>query len=417
MDILYVLLVLLIVTRLSAEVAERMGQPALVGELVSGVALGLVVHHYSGLFPVLSELVGNRVFDAVTDLGVFFLMLLAGLELRPKDIAGASGQASLVAAGGMALPLALGIGFGWLVLPDSDYKAAQALFFGTALAITAMPVAVRVLADTGTLDSRAGRLVVAAALIDDVLSLLLLAVLTGMLRGGVGGAAGILLLVGKVAAFFAVATAVGRWVFPAVGRLLKRSRTDEFEFSMLLVGALAYAELAEALGLHFILGAFFAGLFFRRRTVDPATHEDALSKVKGLATGFLAPVFFASIGLHLDLAAVTAVPGMVLALVMLAVAGKVAGAGLAARLSGLSTRESLLVGSAMNARGAVELIIADVALKAGLFDRPDPPPPEVAHVFGAVVIMAVVTTLLTPLLLNRLARPKGKGDGGRSESR
>lgn len=414
MDILYVLLVLLIATRLAAEAAERLGQPPLVGELVAGVALGLVVHHYEGLFPVLSDLVGNRVFDALTDLGVFFLMLLAGLELRPRDIVRSSGRAALVAAGGLILPLALGAGFGWVVLPASDHKAAQALFLGTALAITAMPVAVRVLGDTGSLETRAGRLVVAAALMDDVLSLLLLAVLTGMVRGaGPPGPMGLALLAGQVALFFVVATAVGRWVFPWVGRLLRRSRTDEFEFSMLLVAALAYAELAEALGLHFILGAFFAGLFFGRRTVDANTHEDAVSKVRGLATGFLAPVFFASIGLHLDLAAFTAIPGTVLALVVLATVGKVAGAGLAARLTGLSNRESLLVGGAMNARGAVELIIADVALKAGLFEHPSPPPPEVAHLFGAVVIMAIATTLITPLLLKRLGPGHGReGEAG-----
>jgi Kef-type K+ transport system membrane component KefB len=405
MDILYVLLVLLIATRLAAELAERLGQPALVGELVAGVLLGLAVHRWDRLFPVLSELTGSRVFDAVTDLGVFFLMLLAGLELRPRDIARASGKAALVAAGGMGLPLVLGCAYGWLALPDSPYKVAQSLFFGAALAITAVPVAVRVLMDTGAMETRAGRLIVAAALIDDVLSLLLLAVLTGVIRGGgMIGPWEAAVLVGKVVLFFAVATAVGRWVFPWAGRLLKASRADELELSMLLVGALAYAEMAEALGLHFILGAFFAGLFFLRRTVEPETHAAILGKVRGLTTGFLAPIFFASIGLHLELSALETIPGLVLVLILLATAGKVAGAGLGARLAGLSARESLVVGSAMNARGAVELIIADVALKAGLFDRPDPPPPEVAHVFSAVVIMAIATTIATPLLLKGLLR-------------
>jgi len=407
-DILYILLVLLIATRLAGEVAERLGQPPLLGELIAGVLLGLVAGHWSGVFPILSNLGDNEVFGALSDLGVFFLMLHAGVELRPRELVKASRAALIVGAAGLLLPFALGLGFGWAVLPDSGLKATQTLFLGTALAVTAVPVAVRVLMDMDALDSRAGRLVVAAALVDDVLSLVLLAALTAAIRQGhLPGGIGLVPPLLRVAAFFVVAVAVGKWVFPTVGRWLKRARAGEFEFSMLLVAALAYAELAEVLDLHFILGAFFAGLFFGRRTVDPEVYEETRTKIRGLTTGFLAPIFFASVGLHLDLAAVTAIPLVLTGLVVLAVVGKVAGAGLGARVAGLSGRTSLVVGVAMNARGAVELIIADVALKAGLFATPDPPPPEVAHLFSAVVIMALVTTLMTPLALKwALARPR-----------
>jgi Kef-type K+ transport system membrane component KefB len=399
-DILYILLVLLIATRLAGEVAERLGQPPLLGELIAGVLLGLVAGHWSGTFPILANLGDNEVFGALSDLGVFFLMLHAGLELRPRELVKASRAALIVGAAGLLLPFVLGLGFGWAVLPASDLKGTQALFLGTALAVTAVPVAVRVLMDMGALDSRAGQLVVAAALVDDVLSLVLLAALTAAIRQGhLPGGMGLLPPLLHVAVFFVVAVVLGRWVFPVVGSWLKRARAGEFEFSMLLVGALAYAELAEWLDLHFILGAFFAGLFFGRRTVDPKVYDETLTKIRGLTTGFLAPVFFASVGMHLDLSAVTAVPLMLVGLLVIAIAGKVAGAGLGARLAGLSGATSLVVGFAMNARGAVELIIADVALKAGLFDVPDPPPPQVAHLFSAVVIMALVTTLMTPLAL------------------
>jgi Kef-type K+ transport system membrane component KefB len=200
----------------------------------------------------------------------------------------------------------------------------------------------------------------------------------------------------KVILFFIIAGGLGHYLFPALGKYLNKSRADEFEFSMLLISALAYAMLAEALGMHFILGAFLAGLFFRRRTFTPQTYDDILGKTKGLTTGFLAPIFFASIGLHLDLGALLEVPVFVLSMIFIATIGKVLGAGLSARSMGLSNRQALAVGAGMNARGAVELIIADIALRAGIFSAPVPVPPVVKFMFSAVVIMAIVTTLMTP---------------------
>ncbi len=400
MEILYILLVLLIVTRTFGEIAVRFGQPALLGELLSGILLGQIVHHYSGAFPVLSGLPGNEVFLAITDLGIFFLMLLGGMELQPRDLVKTSGAALLVALGGMVLPFGLGLGFGWVILPPSEYHLAQSLFLGTALGITAVPVAIKVLMDMGKLDSRVGRTIVSAAIIDDVFSLVLLAVLTAVIRtGSVPGLQSLLWLGAKVCLFFLLTTLAGRYLFPLVGQWVRKAHAEEFEFSMILVGALAHALLAEALGMHFILGAFIAGLFFGRRTINQKIYATVLEKTKGLTTGFLAPIFFASIGLHLDLSALASIPGLVAVLILAAVLGKVLGAGLCALPMGFSPGEALAVGSAMNARGAVELIVADIALRAGLFSLPDPPPPEVAHLFSAVVIMAIVTTLMTPWAL------------------
>lgn len=405
MEILYILLVLLIVTRVFGELAEQLGQPALLGELLSGVLLGLLVHHFSASFPVMATLGDNEVFTAITDLGIFFLMLLGGIELRPKDLIQASGTAMGVAVGGMVIPLLFGMLFGWMVLPDSGYRLAQILFIGTALAITAVPVAIKVLMDMRQLDSRGGKIIVSAAVIDDVLSLVLLAVLTAIIEtGAVPGPSTLLWLGGKVVLFFALSVSLGNYVFPLVGGWLRRTRAEEFEFSALLVAALGYALLAEVLGMHFILGAFMAGLFFRRRTIDEQTYKDILTKTKGLTTGFLAPVFFASIGLHLDLSALREIPLFVVVLILVATFGKVFGAGVAARLFGLPGREALAIGFAMNARGAVELVVADIALRAGLFSQPQPPPPEVQYLFSAIVIMAIVTTLITPGALKLTVR-------------
>ena len=251
--------------------------------------------------------------------------------------------------------------------------------------------------DLGKLDTRVGQTIVSAAVIDDALSLVLLAVLTGVMQDGEGlGWISIVIIFGKALLFFAIAGCLGHYLFPVLGRSLKKSRADEFEFSMLLVAAMAYAMLAEALGLHFILGAFLAGLFFRRRTISQEAYDDILRKTKGITTGFLAPIFFASIGMHMDLHALLETPLFVLGMILIATLGKVMGAGLSARGMGLTNRQSLAIGAGMNARGAVELIIADIALRAGIFSTPTPVPPVISFMFSAVVFMAIVTTLMTP---------------------
>jgi Kef-type K+ transport system membrane component KefB len=397
MSIIYILLVLLIVTRIFGELTVRLRQPALLGELISGICLGMLVHQYDQTFPVLAGLAENDVFKAITDLGIFFLMLLGGIELSPVKLFKASKGALVVALGGMIIPFSLGLGLSYLVLPDSDIQVAQALFLGTVMAITAVPVSIKSLIDLGKLDTNVGQTIVSAAVIDDTLSLIMLAVLTGFLQSGsIPGVMALSLLLGKVLLFFIVSSLLGHFLFPAIGKYLKKSQAEEFEFSMLLIAALAYALLAEALGMHFILGAFLAGLFFRRRTISDKAYDDILSKTNGITAGFLAPIFFASIGMHLDLKAVQEIPGFVFALIAIATLGKVLGAGGFARITGMSNYESLAVGAGMNARGAVELIIANIALQAGIFNSPEPVPPVIEFMFSAVVIMAIVTTLITP---------------------
>ena len=160
--------------------------------------------------------------------------------------------------------------------------------------------------------------------------------------------------------------------------------------------------LAEFLGMHFLIGAFAAGVIFARSVVGEDTHRKLETRTEAITLGLLAPVFFASIGMHLKLSAVTEATGFLVVLLLAATVGKLVGAGLTAKLSGFSNKQALAIGSAMNARGAVEIIIADIALRAGLFDHPSPPPPAIEYLFSAVVVMAIVTTLASPLTLRML---------------
>lgn len=402
MDLFFVLLILLVATRSLGEVAERLGQPALVGELVAGIVLGVLAAQYADLLPHVAGLGENAVFDGITDLGMFFLMLFAGVELQPSRLIEYSRGAFTVALFGMALPMAFGIGIGWAFLPASDAVVAQSLFLGTALAITAVPATVRILIDLGKLDSPSGQIIVSAAVFDDILSLVLLAWLTAMIEAGPAGGFDLGVLLLKVLAFFVITTFVGVFVFPYCGRFLRGLKEKEFEFSALLVAALAFSVLAELLELHFIVGAFMAGLFFGRKTIDEPAYDDVRSKTSAMTFGFLAPIFFASVGMNLDLSAVFAVPAFVAWLLVAAFAGKLIGAGVAARCVGLSRREAAAVGVGMSARGAVELVVADIALEAGLFEIGSAAAPVVEQMFSAVVIMAVLTTLVTPVILKRV---------------
>lgn len=403
MHLLYILLILLLVTRIGSEIAVRLKQPALVGELLGGVLLGILIVSAPESAEAIAELDQDATFQAVLDLAVFFLMLLAGIEMRPGDLAQASGKALPIALVGMFLPLLLGFGLGWWWLPESDWKLAQSLFIGVALAITAVPVAVKVLMDFGQLQTPVGQVVIAAAVIDDVLSLLLLAVLTAIITADQSMSAGLLLrIVFSVSLFFAVAWLVGRFVLPRVGQYVKKLASAHADLSLLIIFALALSVLAEVLGMHFLIGSFAAGLLFTRNVVGEDTHDELQSQTEAITLGFLAPVFFASIGIHLNVAAILEAPLFLLILLVAATVGKLAGAGLTARLTGFSNRDSLAVGSAMNARGAVEIIIADIALRAGLFSRPEPTPPAIDYLFSAIVIMAIVTTLSTPLALRWL---------------
>jgi len=408
MDLFYVLLILLVATRAFGEIAERLDQPSLVGELIAGIVLGATVAEYPDVFPDLVGIADNEVFASITDLGMFFLMLYAGLEMQPHKVMRYSAGALVVAVGGMVVPLGLGIWLGWLFLPENGLLTAQCLFLGTALAITAVPATVRILMDLGQLETAVGQTIVSAAVFDDILSLLLLAWLTGMIAAGEPpGLMEFAVLSGKIIAFFVITGIIGLYLFPWGGRFMHHLKAQELEISAMLVAAFAFGVLAEMLGLHFIVGSFVAGLFVGRKTIDVASYERVRHAISAMTFGFLAPIFFASIGLHLNLDALTGAPLFLAVLIGAAFFGKVAGAGGAARIFGFGPRDSAAIGVGMSPRGAVELVIAGIAMKAGLFAVGADASPVVQNLFSAVVIMAVVTTVLSPIILKRTFPKRG----------
>lgn len=408
MNILYILLVLLIVTRVFSELVKRIHFPALLGEIIAGITLGVIFSQFSEYLPVLSNLKDNEVFHAITDLSIFFLMLYAGLELSPQELKEASGKSLWIALGGMIIPLTLGLGVGWIVFSGTENQFALTLFLGVVLAITAVPVAVKLLMDLGKLKTKAGKAIVSAAVIDDILSLFLLAILTSIImEGGMPKTANLLIILGKMTLFFIITILVGKYILPKMNQLVfKHALIDEIEISFLLIVALAFSVFAELLGMHFIMGAFVAGIFFVQRNMKKEVFEAVKGKIKGMTTGFFAPIFFASIGLNMDLSAITEIPWFIILIIALATIGKLFGTMIPAHFLGFSKKELFMIGFSMNARGVVSIIIADVVLKAGLFDQPKGSSVLVDNLFSAIVIMAIITTVITPIALRAILKRK-----------
>jgi len=396
------ILVILVVARLAGELMERLGQASILGELIAGVSLGFVITNFPSYMPGFDEIVHNDVFRMIQDLGIFFLMFMTGLEMRLRRLVEASKKGSIVALGGVALPFALGYGIGELYLPGSELKFAQLIFLGVSLSITAIAVSAKVLVDLRAIHTKVGHTIISAAVIDDIAGLGMLAVLTSILEfGKIPSGLDLVVLSTKISVFFILTAITGRFIIPRLAARIHRMRAREFQFTAGLTLALLFAVAAENLGMHFMIGAFIAGLFIQEGTFGAKAVKDIQDRVSGITLGFLAPIFFASIGLQLDLSAFTSTLSLTFALLLLsaAIAGKLIGCGFTARLVGFSNRDSVAIGVGMNGRGAVELIVADIALQAGLFASPTPVPPIVSAIFSSVVFIAIATTFMTPILL------------------
>jgi Kef-type K+ transport system membrane component KefB len=264
-ELLIVILVVVIAARFTGELMERLGQLALLGELLIGILLGLLITY--GPLPHLGGLVEDNAFKAISNLGMLFLMLMVGMEMDVNELIKASKTGIVVAIGGVIVPITLGFVVGIIFIPESQYKFAQSFLLAVTLAITAVPALSRVLMDLKLLNTKLGHTIMNAAIVDDILGLLLLAVLTIiMMEGSMPSGGELLLMVGKVLGFFVFALLIGRFLMPLIGRKFEQFEVREIEFSFILIIALALGIVAEYAGMHFIVGALVAGMFIREGT-------------------------------------------------------------------------------------------------------------------------------------------------------
>ena len=374
-QLLLELFVMLGGAKLLAEIFAWLRQPTVVGEILAGVLIGPQVLHL---------VAPSETSHVLAELGVIFLLFNVGLETKPSSIFKVGRMALLVAVLGVVVPMACG----YLLMMAWDGNKIEALFIGTAMVATSVGITARVLADMGLLDSTAARIILGAAVIDDILGLLVLAAVASAAKGSVNIAeiaTTALLALGFVAAItFLGAPALTR-AAPHFRRL--RAGNESFVIAILLCFGLALA--GTYIGVAAIIGAFLAGMALAEAVEG---NHDVHQQVRG-ATEFLVPFFLVNIGMQLDLSVFTNRQSLLLALVMtlVAVLTKLVGCGLGAW--GLGLRGAAQVGVGMVPRGEVGIVVAQIGLGVGVITE---------SLFGAVLFMACATTLIAPPLIRPL---------------
>jgi Kef-type K+ transport system membrane component KefB len=365
------MLVVFASAKLLSEIFERLGQPGIVGEILAGVLIG---PH------VLGWMAPNDILRILSDLGVMFLLFRVGLEIKASELMRVGGTAVLVALAGVVLPFFAG----WGIITLWGEPSLEGLFTGAAMVATSVGITAEVLASRGLLRTQAARIILAAAVVDDVLGLIVLAIVTGVAKRSINYAE--IGLTAAIATGFTLfiaglGTRTVRLFVPRVRSLL---RLAEGEFAIAMTMLFGLALLAVYAGIAAIIGAFLAGMALSE-TVEPRV-VDMTNGVSEL----LVPFFLVGIGLHFNLATFTTVSTLVLAcvIVLAAIVSKLVACGLAAARMGRvnATR----VGLGMVPRGEVGMVVAQIGLNLGVM---------AANTYGIIVFMSVLTTLVAPPLL------------------
>jgi Kef-type K+ transport system membrane component KefB/Trk K+ transport system NAD-binding subunit len=324
----------------------------------------------------------------LAELGVLMMMLYIGMEIDPKDLGKASKGGILAALGGFIVPFGLGY---WIVTTTGGTEIAG-VFVGMAMGVTSLATKSRILVDLKILDTRIAHVMMAGALIADTLSLVIFAGILSFSESGSLDLLAISFISLKVVLFFLFSWFLGLKVFPPIYKWLKKKEFTgrTFNATLVLLIALAFAELAHLAELHGILGAFIAGLVLREAISEKKLSHELTGLVKDVSLGFLAPIFFVTAGFQVSFEIFQTDLLLLVSTIFLATAGKIIGTALFYIPSGYGWREGITIGAGMNGRGAVEIVIAGIGLNAGIISQ---------EIFSILVFMAIATTATVPVLL------------------
>jgi Kef-type K+ transport system membrane component KefB/mannitol/fructose-specific phosphotransferase system IIA component (Ntr-type) len=397
---------LLGVSRLLGELSRALGLPMVVGEILAGVLLGetglkrLSPAAHSFLLPESGA--PAAMLSGYTTIAVVLLLVVAGLEVDLDIVKRRGRSALLVAALGMLLPLLGGLLLGRLVpdavLVDPTRRGLFAIFMGVALSISALPVIAKTLLDLGLFKTDIGLLVMTAAMLNDLIGWIAFSILLGPMRGSAVDLTRLATTIGLALLFTGACLVIGRrLVDRLLGRLEQQADVAPGRIlSLVIVLAVLGASATQAIGIHAVLGGFIVGVTIGE---SPRLRERTRQTIQQFVTNVFAPVFFAAVALRVDFLANF---DFVLDLTVFLVASgaKVVGCSIGARVSGIRWRESLAIGFGLNARGAMEIILALLAREARLVDD---------RIFVALVTMAIGTSLLAGPAMKRLLYPKDLG--------
>lgn len=392
------IIALLVCGRLLGEVMTRIGQPAVMGQLIAGIllgpsALGAIWPEFQHwLFPPAPE--QRAMIDAVAQLGILLLLLLTGMETDLSVVRRSRRTAFAVSICGIVVPFVCGVGLGMLLpasmVPDPGRQLVTTLFLGTALSISSVKIVAMVVREVGFLRRTIGQVIVASAIIDDTIGWIIMSVVFGLALHGAIDFGSLAWSLAGVTIFLVLSFTIGRRLI----FLLIRWTNDRFHSELPVITAIVAATgimalTTNAIGVHTVLGAFIAGILVGQ---SPILTRHIDEQLRGLIVALFMPVFFGMAGLSTNLA-VLAHPNLLLltiGLIAIASIGKFGGAFLGGRLGGMNRAESLALGCGMNARGSTEVIVASLGLSMGVLNQ---------DLFTTIVAMAVVTTMSMPPLL------------------
>jgi Kef-type K+ transport system membrane component KefB len=370
-SLLIQLAIIILAVKAAGVLSRKLKQPAVFGKLLVGIVIG------PSFFNLLTT---TPVIQAMAEIGVILLMFLAGLETDLKKFRETGTASVLSAMGGVALPLAGGI---WLGLVFG-FSFKVAIFIGITLTATSVSISAETLREMGRLQSKEGMTILGAAVLDDIIGIIILSVFLGVAAGAESD--DLVFLVIKILVFLLGTWLVGRRVVPAIFRAAKGMGVREGLVPLGMVLCLVLAYLAEVGGLASITGAYLAGLLIKSGGFSPIIYD----KVESISYSLFMPVFLINIGLSTSVAELGGSLFFAVALVLLAVASKAAGGALGAKLAGFSVSSSVAVGAGLVSRGEIALIVAALGMNKGIID---------GNMFVALVIMVLITTVSTPLLL------------------
>lgn len=395
---LFQIVLLVVVGRLFGELMVRIGQPSIMGQIIGGIILGPSVLGYfapgveAAIFPQVDA--QKSMTEAVAQLGILFLLLLAGMETDLGLAMRLRRSAASISLAGIVIPFTCGFILGEMMplhlVPNPDQRIVTSLFMGTALAISSVKIVATVVREMDFLRRNIGQLIVASAIIDDTIGWVVIAFTFSLAKSGTVDLASIGTSVFGTLVFMVVSFTIGRrLVFEVI-----RITNDNFKSDLPVLSAIiaimgAMAMLTDMIGVHTVLGAFVAGILVGE---SPILTRQIDTQLRGLTTALFMPVFFGLTGLKTDIGVLFERDALLLTLGLIVVAsvGKFGGAFVGARLSGLSRAEALALGSGMNARGSTEVIIATIGLSVGVLNE---------QLFSAIVAMALVTTMAMPSTL------------------
>ncbi len=403
------IVVLMLSGRLLGEAMLRIGQPAVMGQLLAGVILGpsllgLVwpdLQH--ALFP--SSPTQKSMLDAISQFGILLLLLLTGMETDLKLVRKVGAAAISVSLTGVAVPFACGVALGEFLpeslLPRPDQRLLTSLFLGTALSISSIKIVAAIVRDMKFTRRNLGQVIVASAILEDSIGWIIIAITFGLAQAGTIDILNVAKSVIGAAAFMAVSLTVGRRVVFWLIRWANDSFASEFAVITMILGIMGVMALTtHAIGVHTVLGAFVSGILIGE---SPILTRHIDQQLRGLIMAFFMPVFFGAAGLSADLTILTSATLLLMTLGLIAIAsvGKFAGAFIGGEIGGLSKAESLAIACGMNARGSTEVIVASIGLAMGALSQ---------NLFTMIVAMAITTTMAMPPMLRwALARvPLGK---------